>query len=587
MESTALPPSAAQALVMVDELIRCGVSDVVVGVGSRSAPLAIAVAAAEERGDIRLHVRVDERVAGFVALGIGKVTGVPAAVITTSGTAVANLLPAVVEAHESRVPLLAITADRPSRLRQVGANQTIDQVGIFSAFTRLDVDMDCARYDANQNRYWRSVVSRCVAVATDSIDPGPVHLNVPFDEPLVDDSLLLPLPPELHGRPDGRPWTADARLVAGMSIPLDEALGLLDEQATVPVRGLIIVGDHDDDDAVDLVDELGQALGWPIISEPSGRAGSSHTGLAHGPLVCADESFIDHHEPDLVITVGRVGLYRALASVIARARMHIAVDTRSSWNDATRSADLVVASVPLAPDEVPYDPDWWAAWERADVLAAAAVETVLGSHAGMPTGMQAARVVADAMPEDSQLLLGASSVVRHVGTFAGRSLAAVNVLGNRGTSGIDGCVSTAWGAAISARAMGGGPSVLLIGDEGFWYDSNALAVPENEPRPDLLIVVLDNDGAGIFSTIEQGRTDYSTVFERVFGVPLGIDIDRLVRAYGADVQQVETLEALRAAIDECLGDGLHVVVLRTCERETEAQVLSSIHAAVRQAVDSG
>jgi len=587
MESPALPPSAAQALVMVDELIRCGVSDVVVGVGSRSAPLAVAVAAAEKRGDIRLHVRVDERVAGFVALGIGKVTGVPAAVITTSGTAVANLLPAVVEAHESRVPLLVITADRPGRLRQVGANQTIDQVGIFSTFTRLDIDMDPARDDANRNRYWRSVISRCVAVATDSIEPGPVHLNVPFEEPLVDVSLLDRLPRDLQGRADGRPWTADARLVAGMSIPLDEALGLLDEQAVVPARGLIIVGDHDDDDAVDLVDELGEALGWPIISEPSGRAGSAHTGLAHGPLVCADESFIDQHEPELVITVGRVGLYRPLASVIARAHMHIAVDTRSAWNDATRSADLVVASVPLAPADAPYDPDWWAAWERADVLAAAAVETVLGSHTRTPTGMQAARVVADAMPEDSQLFLGSSSVVRHVGTFAGRSLTAVNVLGNRGTSGIDGCVSTAWGAAIGARAMGVGPSVLLIGDEGFWYDSNALAVPEIESRPDLLIVVLDNDGAGIFSTIEQGSAEYSAIFERVFGVPLGIDIDRLVQAYGANARQVETLEELRAAMDDCLGDGVHVIVLRTCDRNTEAQVLSSIHAAVCQAIDSG
>ena len=152
-------PSVAQALVMVDELIRCGVTDVVLGVGSRSAPLALAVAAAEERGDLRVHVRVDERVAGFVALGIGKASGVPAAVITTSGTAVANLLPSVVEAHESRVPMLVITADRPPRLRQVGANQSIEQSHMFAGFVTISVDMETAR-DTEANRYWRSTVAR-------------------------------------------------------------------------------------------------------------------------------------------------------------------------------------------------------------------------------------------------------------------------------------------------------------------------------------------------------------------------------------------------------------------------------------------
>lgn len=581
-----MEPSVAQALVMVDELIRCGVTDVVLGVGSRSAPLALAVAAAEERGDLRVHVRVDERVAGFLAMGIGKASGVPAAVITTSGTAVANLLPAVVEAHESRVPLLVITADRPPRLRHVGANQSIEQSHIFDDYVKVTVDMETAHDSLESNRYWRSTVARCVAAATDSIDPGPVHLNVPFDAPLVGPSVIEPLPPELRGRPEGRPWTADARLVAGMSIPLDEALALLDEDAIVPSRGLIVVGDHDDDDAVDLVDELADAMGWPVISEPSGRANSAQTGLAHGPLVCADDSFVQAHAPELVITVGRVGLYRSLATVIANASMHIAVDTRSSWSDPTRSADLVLASVPLPPEEARVDETWWADWERADLLAAAAVETVLGSHTGTPTSMQAARVVADAIPEDGQLFLGSSSVVRHVGAFAGRSLSEVSVLGNRGTSGIDGCVSTAWGAAVAAQSLGSGPTVLLLGDEAFWYDSNALAVPESEERPDLVIVVLDNDGAGIFSTLEQGAPPYQRLFERVFGVPLGIELDTLASAYRIFVEVVADLDHLRTRLDESLGDGVHVLIVRTCDRAQEAALLSSIGDAVRQAIDN-
>jgi len=580
-----IKPSVAQALVMVDELMRCGVTDVVLAVGSRSAPLALALSAAEQRGELRLHVRVDERVAGFVALGIGKATGVPAAVVTTSGTAVANLLPAVVEAHESRVPLLVLTADRPDRLRSVGANQVIEQRGIFGSFTRIDLEMETAH--GYRNQYWRSTIARCVAVATDSIDPGPVHVNVAFDEPLVGDGIDGSLPPELQGRSDGRPWTADARLVAGMSIQLDEALALLDEEATVPARGLIVVGDHDDDDAVDLVDELSDAMGWPVISEPSGRANGAELGLAHGPLVCDDPTFVVEHIPDLVLTVGRVGLYRSLASVIAKSRMHVAIDTRSSWSDPTRTADLVLAAVPLPPGEAGTDPQWWSAWERADLMAAAAVETVLGSSSAPPSGMQLARMVASALPEDAQFFLGSSSIVRHVGSFAGSYLKEIDVLGNRGTSGIDGCVSTAWGAAIGFQALGGGSTVALVGDQTFWYDSNALAVPESEDRPDLVIVVADNDGAGIFSTLEQGSPSYEQHFERVFGVPLGVELVQLASSFGVSVVAVDQPEAISTCIQERLSDGVHVIVVRTCDRTHEASLWSSVQDAVRQAIDSG
>ena len=578
-----MAPSVAQALVMVDELIVCGVTDVVIGVGSRSAPLALALASAEDRGDIRLHIRVDERVAGFVALGLGKTTGVPAAVVTTSGSAVANLLPAVVEAHESRIPLVVLTADRPDRLRNVGANQVIAQSGIFGSFTRLAIDMETAR-DLRQ-QYWRSTVARCVAVATDSIDPGPVHINAAFDEPLVDESITKELPEELAGRPGGRPWTADARLVAGMSIQIDEALAFLDESAAVPARGLIVVGDHDDDDAVDLVDEVSDALGWPVISEPSGRSNGANLGLAHGPLVCDDPMFVQRHVPDIVVTVGRVGLYRSVASVITQAGMHVAVEPRSSWSDPTRTADLVLAAVPLPPSEADTDPQWWSAWERADLMAAAAVETVLGSRHSSISGMEVARTVAACLGEGSQFFLGSSSVVRHVGSFAGRSLTEVEVVGNRGTSGIDGCVSTAWGAALGFQSLGGGPSVALLGDEAFWYDSNALAVPADELRPDLVIVVADNDGAGIFSTLEQGEPAYSRHFERVFGVPMGVQIASLATSFGVSVCEVSDSDELAAAVAERLSDGVHVIVVRTCDRGVEAELLTSVRDAVRQAID--
>jgi 2-succinyl-5-enolpyruvyl-6-hydroxy-3-cyclohexene-1-carboxylate synthase len=202
---------------MVDELVRCGVSDIVLGVGSRSAPLALAAAAAEERGEVRVHVRVDERVAGFLALGLGKATGVPAAVDHHLGNCCGESSPCNSgSARIPRAPVIAITADRPPRLRGVGANQTIDQVKVFSSFTRLDIDMETAAPDDEQNAYWRSTISRCVAVATDSIDPGPVHVNAPFDAPLVGSAVLAPLPSELHGRVPmrnrGRPMPDSSRV---------------------------------------------------------------------------------------------------------------------------------------------------------------------------------------------------------------------------------------------------------------------------------------------------------------------------------------------------------------------------------------
>jgi len=576
-------PSTAQALVIVDELLRCGITDVVLAPGSRSAPLALACAAAEERGDLRLHVRIDERVAGFVALGIGKVTGVPAAIVTTSGTAVANLLPAVIEAHYSRVPMLVLTADRPPRLRDVGANQTIRQPGIFGDYPRASLDMAVAHTGPGQVAYWRSTISRCVAVATDVVVPGPVHVNVPFDAPLVPDDDA-PWGEDLAGRPEGRPWTADARLMAGMSTPLDDVVQMLDEEAEVPARGLIIVGDHVDD-IVELVDELGDALGWPIISEPSGNAGGCTTALSHGPLICAHANFLERNTPDLVITVGRVGLHQSLTRVIESAGMHIAVDPTPDWSDPTRTADLVVAAVPLPPEDFAVDDAWFPAWQTADVLAAAAVETVLVSAKDELTGMHVARVVASLAPENGLLFLGASLSVRHVSSFAGTAAQESMVIGNRGTSGIDGSVSTAWGAASALQAGLAGAAIALMGDQAFLYDSNGLLVPDDEERPDLVIVVIDNDGGGIFSTLEQEA--FQSEFERVFGVPLGISLRNVASAMGVPSIEVREVGELQDAIASRIGTGTHVIIARTVDRAAEARILRDIDDAVGAALATG
>jgi 2-succinyl-5-enolpyruvyl-6-hydroxy-3-cyclohexene-1-carboxylate synthase len=571
---------------MVDEFLRCGVTDAVLSPGSRSTPLAMALAAAEARGELALHVRLDERTAGYLAIGLAKVTGIPAIVVTTSGTAAVNLHPAIIEAEQSGVPLIALTADRPPQLRGIGANQTIRQAGLFGDGVRLAVDMAVAVEEAGAVRYWRSTVARVVAAATEAVRPGPVHLNVPFAEPLVpdgDDGWLE----TLDGRPDGRPWTADARLVAEMSTPLDDVLDALLDDAKVPARGVVVIGDHDDAEAVELIDDLTDALGWPVIAEPSGNGAGCSTALSHGPLLMADASFAEAHVPQIVLTVGRVGLNRSLLRMIARADLHLAIDSNPEWSDPTRTADVVLASVPLAPSEAEIDDAWLESWQRADVLAAAAVETALFSVEDVLTGIHVARITANAVPDGGLLFVGASWSVRHVGSFAANTVQDAVIMGNRGTSGIDGCVSTAWGAATALQRNGGAGVIALMGDQTFLYDSNGLLAPPEEERPDLVIVVSDNDGGGIFSSLEQGGPEHTAVFERVFGVPLSVELLELCSSMGIESVVARTSDELTAAIIDAVGiGGVRVVIAKTVSREREAATLVNIQRAVGEALDS-
>ena len=576
-----MEPSVAQAKVMVDELIRCGVTDVVLAPGSRSAPLALELAAAHSRFDLRVHVRLDERVAGFVALGIGKATGIPAAVVTTSGSAVANLLPAVIEADHSFVPMLLCTADRPPQLRGIGANQTIAQTTIFGPHVRSVTDMATATTSEGQVKYWRSEVSRAVAIATDSVSPGPVHLNIPFSAPLVGDSDGSWVE-DLDGRPGGRPWAADARLFAAVSSPLDEIMSFVDEETVVPARGLIVVGDHNDPDCVEMIDELSDFIGWPIIVEPSANLSRADLTLSHGLLLAADQAFRETHVPELVLTIGKVGLSRGVLQLIDSAEIHIAVDSHVQFSDPTRSADLVIASVPLPPQECEVDGEWLEQWQRADILAAAAIETVLNPKE--LTGMQIARVVTRLLPESGTLFLGASSAVRHVASFAATSVTDSAVLGNRGVSGIDGCISTASGIAISATVEGDGCVVALVGDQSFLYDSNALMIPPTEMSINLVIVVIDNNGGGIFSTLEQGAPEYSKHFEQVFGVPLDLDPTCVASSMKAHAVTVTNEDDLAEALDQAINNGLHVITVTSVDRARESEILGHIAQAVSEAL---
>jgi 2-succinyl-5-enolpyruvyl-6-hydroxy-3-cyclohexene-1-carboxylate synthase len=607
-------PSTAMARVIVDELVSSGVSEVVLAPGSRSAALAIALAEADARGDLRLHVRVDERSAGFVALGLAKVGREPVVVVTTSGTAVANLAPAMVEASYAGVPIIALTADRPAELRDTGASQTIDQARFFDGTVRWQHDLAVAEERPGQVRYWRSVIARAVAVTVESGRPGPVHVNVAFRDPLVpdaDESWVEPLGlTPLGTDPDERlPVTADARLSMTAAQPLDEILMLVagpsaDPDHVVPSRGVVVVGDLADLEQSDSAVALAEACGWPLLSEPSGNARSGDTAIAHGALLLADAQFAAAHQPEIVVVVGTPGLSRSVLRLIREAPLVLVADEADAARrpDPTRNASLFVSVVPEPPSSYDeYDDTWLDSWLAADARAAAAVSKRLDNTTGL-TGPDVARTLWDVLDSSALLLAASSWPVRHLESFARvrSGEESPQVIGNRGTAGIDGLVSTAWGAALAHQStrtavhvdedgeaeivtVTGGTTYALLGDLAFLHDHNGLLVGDDEPRPDLVLVVVDNDGGGIFGQLEQAGVEH---FERVFGTPLGLDLAMVASAAAVDgVTVVSDVTSLVAALDDATVSGsVRVIVAKVGDRDSEAALLRDLQADVSAAL---
>jgi 2-succinyl-5-enolpyruvyl-6-hydroxy-3-cyclohexene-1-carboxylate synthase len=537
-------PSTALARVLVDELVRSGVREAVLAPGSRSAPLAFALHAADAAGRLRLHVRIDERSAGFLALGLAKASGIPAAVVTTSGTAVANLHPAVLEAAHAGVPLLLLTADRPPELRGVGANQTVDQLGIFGPAVRLFIELGAPETRTGQNAYWRSTVCRAVAAAA----TGPVHVNVALREPLVpspDDDW----PESLDGR--AGPWTE--------VVPPAPPGPVADD---LPARTVLVLGDAPAALTAAAL-ALAHARGWPVVAEPSARLATG--ALAGGDLLLRG-GFVAAHRPDRVLAVGRPTLSRAVGRLLAAAPLDV-VSPGPTWTDPAGRAARVLPAVPAPAGEV--DEAWLPAWRDAAATARAAVDAVLGDGLSEPA---VAVTLMDAVPGGGLVVCGSSTPVRDL--FLAGPRDGVTVLANRGAAGIDGTVSTAVGAALAHR----GPAYALLGDLTFLHDANGLVIGPGEPRPDLTIVVVNNDGGAIFGVLEQGAPEHAAAFERVFGTPHGVDLAALCAATGTPYQRVTSRAELRAAL--VAPDGIRVVEVRT-DRHTAASLDAAIRTAMR------
>lgn len=558
--------ATVRARAIVAELLAAGVGDVALAPGSRSAPLALALAAAERSGAVRLHVRADERSAGFLALGIAKATGQPVAVITTSGTAAVNVHPALVEASYAGVPLIVITADRPAALRATGANQTIDQSDLFGGTPRwtAEVDVDAAAAV-------RSIVGRALAVAMSASFPGPVHLNVPLPAPLVPE----PGDEEWEPLPGDRPQVRAVPAVASSAVTLDDVIF---ERAEAE-RGLIVVGDHADAAVPDLVRDLAAATHWPVLSEPTGGCSGIAGAMPFGALIAGDAQWRDRSVPDVVVTVGRVGLSRGISDLIARAQMHVAVDPRplSHLSDPTRTARVVLGQVPQARPRP--SGEWHRQWAGADAVAAGLAADLDAVSA--LSGPAVARIVAQAVPHSDLLFIGPSWPIRHIAAYGGALRA--RTLANRGTSGIDGVVSSAWGAALAHHRGTGGSTTCLLGDLTALYDRNGLLAAPGEMRPPLTYVVIDNDGGGIFAALEQGDRRFARDFERVFGTPHGADLQHLLAAPGVDVMRLADVAGLRRALSEPAA-GVRVIVAECIPRAAELELVTGLQAKVRDAL---
>ncbi len=511
----------ARRLVM--ELLAWNVTDAVLAPGSRSGPLALALAAADEQGLIRLHVRVDEREAGFLALGLAKSSRRPVPVVTTSGTAVANLHPAMLEALHAGVQVLAVTADRPGRLRGTGANQTTDQRQIFPGVPFAD------RVKGLQG-----------------LGDGPCHLNLELDMPLLE-AIEWDFPTN--------------KVVSALHIP-----GTL-TTIEAGLRTVVIAGD----DARQPARILARNAGWPLLAEPSSgsRNGEALVAyrllLAHSPLAGQIER---------VVSFGHATLSRPVSALLAREEIEIVhVGTQVTFPVPAGPNVTFTDELALAGADHGTGPQ---AGRDGDAAAPAAVD----AHLDGTTPFDVARAVNQAVPPGGLLFIGSSSPIRDLDLVARPYTVGEKrlIIANRGLAGIDGLLSSAIGAALARPST---KAIAYVGDLTFLHGSNGLLIGPNEPRPDLTIVVAADDGGSIFSTLEQGAPSYASSFERVFATPTGADLGALCAGFGVSHRVLEPAGLAAALEEDVIGIRvLEVPVDRTGRRDLDARIAAAAHAAL-------
>jgi 2-succinyl-5-enolpyruvyl-6-hydroxy-3-cyclohexene-1-carboxylate synthase len=574
---------------LVDELVRAGVHHFCACPGSRSTPLAVLIA---RHPGARLWMHLDERSAAFFGLGLAKALRQPVALLCTSGTAAANFMPAVIEAFYARVPLVVLTADRPHELRDCGAAQTIDQLRLYGGHVKWFVDLPEPDAAPELVRYARTVACRAVALARRG-PAGPVHVNCPFREPLVPVSPDGAVPAE--ARSGGEPYVTVA---SGPRAPegalVRDVMALL---ASVP-RGLIICGPQDDPFLAEAVIAAARALSYPVLADPlSGVRCGRHDRtvvLDAYDAFLRDADFVAHTPPQVVLRFGAMPTSKPVLQYLQRYPQcrQIVIDGDGGWNEPTGLAAEVLhvdgrllceALAAAAPARLAGDPEraaWAQRWREANRAARVAIDRELAALDELFEGKVFAEL-ADLLPDGAVLYAGNSMPVRDLDTFFRANERHIRFLGNRGVNGIDGVVSSALGAA--AALQGAGPLVLVIGDLSFYHDSNGLLAAKQHGL-DATIVLLNNDGGGIFSFLPQA-TEAAEHFELLFGTPHGLDFRPIAEAYGARFTRVRTWPEFREAVCAGIGGrGLHVVEVPTERRRNVAlhrRIWPAVSAALR------
>lgn len=580
--------NAAVAGAFVAELARAGVRHAVVCPGSRSTPLAIALASEET---IRLWMHVDERSAAFFALGMARALGAPVALLCSSGTAAANFFPAVIEAFLSRVPLIVLTADRPPELQDIGAAQTIDQVRLYGGHVKWFHELPVPDISADLLRQVRLTASRAVATAT-AAPHGPVHLNFPFREPLV------PLPgeamPELadhvaaSSRADGR---AFATISTGPAQPANETIDALARDLVETERGLIVCGPQDDPALAPALAALAATLGYPLLADGLSqvRGGSHDRALVIDTFdaFLRDGATCQALAPEVVLRFGAPPTSKPLAQYLARypACRQILVDGGAGWRDPSflasdvLHADPIAVCAALAARMGAGTPDrsaWTATWLDTAARTRAVIGTELAREGDFFEGRVFSELAA-LLPDGATLYAGNSMPVRDLDTFLPAGKHAVRCLSNRGANGIDGVVSSTLGVA----AVTAGPVVLVIGDLSFYHDLNGLLAGKLHGLR-ATIVVVNNDGGGIFSFLPQAGAVSHDRFEQLFGTAIGLDYAAAATLYGATFRRAGDWGDFREAVAAGIaGEGLAIVELCT-DRAANVPRHRAVWAAVAQ-----
>jgi 2-succinyl-5-enolpyruvyl-6-hydroxy-3-cyclohexene-1-carboxylate synthase len=590
-------PSYAFAAALFEEFAASGVRHACVCPGSRSAPLAVSAA----RSRLRVWVHLDERAAAFFALGLARAERSPVALVCTSGTAAANFLPAVVEAYHGRVPLLVLTADRPPEVRGWGAAQTIDQVGLFGSHVRWFSEAPAPAQSGPGIRYARALACRAVAAAAGP-PPGPVHLNLPFREPLdpSPDTRLAADPaladdPGLGGRGTG-PYTRSWR---SSPPPSPDLVSHLLEGPLRSRRGVIACGPGDLHPALpDAVARLARAARWPVLAESTSqiRCGPHTRGtpiLASFDAILRSREFALAHPPELVLRIGAPPTSKAFHQWL---ELHpssqlVVVDPHRTWSDPQHLASEVIEADPvrlceslgrrLRRSKPPGCPRWLGEWGAAEARARRVVESRV-DPSGRLLAPQLVAVLAGALPDGATLFVSNSMAVRDLDAFLPVSTRRLRVLSNRGANGIDGIVSTALGAA----AAGGGPLVLLSGDLAFLHDAGGLFAARHHAIRATLLVVND-DGGGIFSLLPIAAHGESVDFERLFTVPHGIDLAGVSGAYRLPHRKVASGPDLRAALAHSFASAGTDVIEVAVERRANLALRQEIQEEIRRSVSAG